>query len=50
MYMIHSRRSRVFLSLGGSSYALAMLSGVSTAGDTLRSVRCHIAFIYMIGL
>ena len=42
--------SHVSLSLRCSSYALAMLSGVLTAGDMLRSARCHIALLYMIGL
>ena len=49
-YMIHSRRSQVFLSLGGLNYALAILPRVSIAGDTLHSARYHIELLYMIGL
>ena len=45
----HWRWSRCFLSLRVSSYALAILSRVSTANVTLHSARCHIAILDMIG-
>ena len=35
---------------GRFEFALTMLSGVSTSGDTLHSARCHVALLYVIGL